>query len=123
LLIPPILKMKKIYNTHEKENQMTPQKQTEAMITLEYGKSGYSGYGRDYPNYMKDYNAVHRVLNGLTRVMQWRYHDELQKVTSGTTVAGKSRSELAMNSILATPAEMTEAIVKACGLWQPEETA
>ena len=100
---------------------MTPQKQTEAMITLQHGKSGYSGYCRDYPDYMRDYNAVHSVLNGLSDRHLVKYRLCLHNVTrpKGQFVPAMCPQK---GEILATPAEMTEAILKATGLWQPEET-
>jgi len=104
---------------------MTPQKQTEAMITLQYGKSGYSGYGRDYPDYMTDYNAVHRVLNGLDRITPYLIQlgiiclKERHPIRTFPPFSMREAEQIAK----ATPAEMTEAIVKGAGLWQPEETA
>jgi len=105
-------------NTHEKENQMTPQKQTEAMITLQYGKSGYRGYGRDYPDYLHDHNAVQRVIDGLD-----------EGLCIGLRLACILDCKEDYHSFInyeiilrATCPQKVEAILKATGLWQPEET-
>jgi len=74
-----------------------------------------SPYYADIPIYDIDYNAVHRVLNGLDKVTRSLYLSFLVTINSPTySTQG--------NWIQATPLQMCEAILKAKDLWdQPKE--
>ena len=89
------------------------------MITLEYGKSGYSGYGRDYPDYLHDHNAVQRVIDGLDEGDEYTNECEYGGYQAELSVISKRDNTRLFK---ATCPQKVEAILKATGLWQPEET-
>ena len=63
--------------------------------------------------YLKSYDAVHRVLNGLDAETLHRYNFELDHMTRSNV----NYEEAFVLFFKATPAQMCEAILRAAGLW------
>ena len=107
---------------------MTPERQVEAMARIEFVERVRIIKGVIYidngigatmlvERYLTNYNSVHRVLRGLSLAQLFDYDEELRKLV---------RPDSDVRCHQATCAQMTEAILRACGVWveiDAEETS
>ena len=78
-----------------------------AKIAMPYG---FTGYGRDYPDYLSSHDALQPIINGLFDSAQqaYDYHDKITEICSDDYLYVHT----------ATPAQKAEAILRAVGRWE-----
>jgi len=113
---------------------MKPERQIEEMARIDdrmyqfYDHTKDGSFGSDMgrigrsriPDYLNDHNAVHWVLMGLSDAKKAEYTLSLESLMLGCDVWLSSVERTSAIEMLcdSTPAEMTEAILRAHGKWE-----